>query len=181
MGTATTMEADIRTEGERSAGIPLVFYKGRNLSLLTINSFIQELSSLLSRVAPTRVHKATTKRTPYLLVEREEIGQACVSLTRYGSEIVGRGATVTISGGLLPIRTGEKDQRRGCALVSISVHKHGSLATKTRRRDMMADLARIRKIVEKHNGSLRMWRRRGDAGFAMYLPILYRAERRECN
>jgi len=28
MGTATTMEADIRTEGERSAGIPLVFYRG---------------------------------------------------------------------------------------------------------------------------------------------------------
>jgi hypothetical protein len=175
------MEADIRTEGERSTGIPLVFYKGRNLSLLTINRFIQELSSLLSRVAPTRVNKAAVKRTPYLLVDREEMAQACVSLTRYGSEIVGRGATLTISGGLLPIRTGEKDQWRGCALVSISVHKHGSLATKARRRGMMADLARIKKIVEKHNGSFRVWRRRGDAGFTMYLPVLYGAERRECN
>lgn len=181
MNTATTMEADIRTEGERSTGIPLVFYKGRNLSLLTVNRFIQDISSLLSRVAPTRVYKAAAKRTPYLLVDREEMAQACVSLTRYGSEIVGRGATLTISGGLLPIRTGEKDRWRGCALVSISVHKHGSLATKAPRRDMMAGLARIKKTVEKHNGSFRVWRRRGDAGFTMYLPVLYRAEQGECN
>ena len=181
MGTATTMEADIRTEGERSAGIPLVFYRGRNLSLLTINSFIQELSSLLSHVAPTRVSKAAAKRTPYLLVDREEMGLACVSFTGYGGEIVGRAATVTISGSLLPILTGEKDQWRGCALVSISVHRDGSPATSARRKDMMADLARIKRIVEKHNGSLRVWRRRGDAGFSMYLPVLYRTEPRTCN
>ena len=181
MNTATTMEADIRTEGGRSAGIPLVFYKGRNLSLLTVNRFIQELSSLLSRVAPTRVNKAASKRTPYLLVDREEMARACVSLTGYESEIVGRGATLRISGGLLPILTGEKDQWRGCALVSIAVHRDGSLATNARRKDMMADLARIKRIVEKHNGSFRVWRRRGDAGFSMYLPVLYRTEPRTCN
>jgi hypothetical protein len=175
------MEADIRAGGERPAGIPLVFYKGRNLSLLTIDRFIQELSSLLSHVTPTRVNKAAMKRTPYLLVDRAEMGQACVSLTRYGSEIVGRGATATISGGLLPIRTGERDQWKGCALVSISVHRDGCFETKVRRRDMMAGLARIKKVVEKHNGSFRVWRRRGDAGFTMYLPVLYRAERQECN
>ncbi len=181
MGTATTMEADIRTGGERSAPIPLVFYKGKNLSLMTIDRFIHELSSLLAHVAPTRVNKAATKRTPYLLIDRVEMGQACVSLTRYGSEIVGRGATVTISGGLLPILTGEKDQWKGCASVSISVHRDSDFATKVRRRDMMADLSRVKKVVEKHNGSFRVWRRRGDAGFTMYLPVLYRPERRECN
>ncbi len=181
MDTANITEADIRTDGERSTGIPRVFYKGRTLSLLTINRFIQELSSLLSHVVPTRANKVATKNMPYLLIDREEIGRACVSFIGYGSEIVGRGATVTISGSLLPIRTGEKDQWRGCALVSISVHKNGSLATEARRTDMTADLARIKKIVEKHNGSFRVWRRRGDAGFNMYLPVLYRTGRRECN
>ena len=86
MGTTTTMEADIRTEGLRSAGIPPVFYKGRNLRLLTIDTFIQELSSLVSHVAPTRVNQAAAKKTPYLLVNLEEMGRACVSLTRYGGE-----------------------------------------------------------------------------------------------
>jgi hypothetical protein len=173
MDTATSGAADIRTEGESPAGIPLVFYKGRNLSLLTINRFIQDLSSLLSHVVPTRTTQVATKRMPYLLIDREEIGRACVGLTGYGSEIVGRGATVTVSGGLLPIHTGEKDGWRGCALISVSIRKDGSFTTEARRMEMTDDLARMKRIVKKHNGSFRMWRRRGDAGFNMYLPVLY--------
>ena len=64
MDTANITEADIRTDGERSTGIPRVFYKGRTLSLLTINRFIQELSSLLSHVVPTRANKVATKNCP---------------------------------------------------------------------------------------------------------------------
>ena len=108
MSTVSSMKTDIQTERERSTGGPLVFYKGSNLRLLNLNGFVQELSSLLSRVAPTRINRVVTNRVPYLLVDQEEMGQACTALTRYGSEIVGRGATVTVSGGLLPIDIGRE-------------------------------------------------------------------------
>ncbi len=169
---------DVRGENrtrEMSAGIPVV-YRRKNLRLLHINHFMEEISKFLSDVTAATVKIGAVQKAAYLLVDEREMAKAFSGITRYVGEIAAYAATVTISGGLLPIG-GEMNQAKGCALVSISIDRYRSRLdsfTGKRRTAMRRALAGVRRIVEMHNGVMRTWRQWEEARFNIYLPVLCR-------
>lgn len=167
-------ESQIR---EMSAGIPVV-YRRKSLRLLHINHFMEEISRFLSDTTAATVKIGAVQKAAYLLVDEREMAKAFSGITRYLGEIAAYAATVTISGGLLPI-AGELSQTKGCALVSISIDHYRSqfgAFTRKRRTAMRRALAGVRRIVEMHNGVMRTWRQWEEARFNIYLPVLYRIQ-----
>jgi hypothetical protein len=160
---------------EMSAGIPVV-YRQKNLKLLHIDHFMQEISRFLSDATTATVKIGAVQKAVYLLVDEREMAKAFAGITRYIGEIAAYAATVTISGGLLPI-AGELSQAKGCALVSISIDRYRSqfgALTRKRRAAMRRALAGVKRIVEMHNGVMRTWRQWEEARFNIYLPVLCR-------
>ncbi len=173
MKTKDGVKGENRTR-EMSAGIPVV-YRQKNLRLLHINLFMEEISRFLADVTAATVKIGAVQKAAYLLVDEQEMAKAFGGITRYLGEIAAYAATVTISGGLLPI-AGEVNQAKGCALVSISIDRYRSqfgAFTRKRRTAMRRALAGVRRIVEMHNGVMRTWRQWEEARFNIYLPVLY--------
>ncbi len=160
---------------EMAAGIPVV-YRQKHLRLLHINHFIEEISKFLSDVTAATVKIGAVQKAAYLLVDEREMAKAFSGITRYVGEIAAYAATVTVSGGLLPIG-GEMSQTKGCALVSISIDRYRTqfgAFTRKRRTAMRRALAGVKRIVEMHNGVMRTWRQWEEARFNIYLPVLCR-------
>lgn len=171
---------DVTGEGltmEMSAGIPVV-YRKKNLRLLHINNFIEEISRFLSDATAATVKIGAVQKAAYLLVDEREMVKAFSNITRYVGEIAAYAATVTVSGGLLPV-AGEMSQTKGCALVSISIDRYRTqfgAFTRKRRTAMRRALAGVRRVVEMHNGVMRTWRQWEEARFNIYLPVLCRVQ-----
>ncbi|MGA3173933.1 MAG: hypothetical protein ABSE25_05825 [Syntrophorhabdales bacterium] len=177
MAVVSAREEHVETGGESFPGKLLVYYKGKNMNLLSIDSLLQEIARPFLNVFAENVKTVPACTAAYLLLCLDGMDRAFAGLARYAGETMGCGAAVTIMGRLLSVETGEKRAGKGCAVLSVSVRKQRPapyLNPQRKRaiRGMRDALTAIRKIIEKQNGSFRIRRGEGEVQLCMYLPIL---------
>lgn len=152
------------------------------MALLDVDRFIEELSGSLPKVAGKGVilRARASGRDLYAMVDREEMGQVFESLVIYGNDAVESRGTMTIAGRLLPIQTDGRYHGNGCLLLTLRCTATGEEKgpSKPERRGGTGQgrarlaFSAIRRIVEKHHGFFRIFIRRGETDFNVYLPLL---------
>jgi nitrogen-specific signal transduction histidine kinase len=157
--------------------------RGRvNLRLLNINSLVEELSRLLSLVFRKRIrlHTALTDQELPVMADPNRIGQAFVSLVKYGAEALNYGSLMMVTTRRIPVKTDPAAEAThgGCALLRISSVRAArsgldrQAARKPARKGISLGLSAIRRIIEEHRGVFRVTGQRGKAlEFSIYLPI----------
>ncbi|MGD0489712.1 MAG: hypothetical protein ABSB94_21335 [Syntrophorhabdales bacterium] len=148
-----------RATGRRGAGAG----KRPKLTFLGIDKLVENLAAILTHAGARTIRTVVLDRTVRLMVDQEEIAKALAAL-------VASGAAVTILGGVVPIKTGEENEGKGCAFLSMSVRAEHSAKSNPSR----DTLAALREIIKKHSGSFRLGRRRGEMRFSLYLPAAQR-------
>jgi hypothetical protein len=139
-------------------------------AFLGIDRIVDDLSAILTRAGAKKVETTVPDRTVRLAIDGEDMDEAFATL----SNAVARGAAVTVHGNLVEIETGENEGDRGCALLSVSITGGQRSPTghdgKTAVRDA---LSAVREVTKRHSGFLRLWTRRGEMRFTLYLPVLH--------
>ncbi|MGD0231296.1 MAG: hypothetical protein ABSC19_13205 [Syntrophorhabdales bacterium] len=156
MSVADAGKGHTRAVGERHAGVG----KRTKLTFLGIDKLVEDLAVTLTRAGARTIQTAVMDRMARLMVDQEEMAKAFAAL-------VARGAAVTILGGLVPIRTGEENDGKGCAFISMSLR-----AVHSAEPGPSGDaLTALGEIIKKHSGSFRLGRQRGELRFSLYLPV----------
>jgi len=130
---------------------------------LAIDQVVEGISTALMRAGAGKVEALLPEGPVRLAIDEEEMDKAFATL---GSTIT-RGAAVTIIGELVRVETGEAEEGKGCALLSVSV-TGGQAAAKTMVRDA---LSVVRATIKKQSGFLRFWEGRGEIRLSLYLPV----------
>jgi hypothetical protein len=177
MTDANTAEKGIETGEERSFRRTVVFCRGRNLRLLTINRLVLELSARLALAGARRITSPIAKEEAYLLLDWEEMEEAFKNLME--SAIMDRRPAMIIRGVWLPVFAGGKQGGKGCAFVSISFAETRSAtpfgpARNTEKKKLSRELADFCGVIERHHGAVRLIRKQGKMILNIYLPILER-------
>jgi hypothetical protein len=137
------------------------------LPFLGIDRIVEHLSAIFTRAGARKIEATVPDRMVRLAVDQEQMDRAFVTL----GTTVAQGAAVTILGGLVPIKAGEENEGKGCALLSISVRDEQPTES-----DPSGDsLAAAKGIIKKYGGSFRFWRQHGEMRFSLYLPVLHGA------
>ncbi len=100
-----------------------------------------------------------------MVVDQREMDKALAIL----GDGMARGAQVFVRGAFVRIETGDNDEEKGCAL--LTVYLKGAAD------DAMAgtqhSLSALRRIIEKQSGSLNFSKTPGEMQFRFYLPVLH--------
>ncbi|MGD0232828.1 MAG: hypothetical protein ABSC19_21175 [Syntrophorhabdales bacterium] len=150
-------EGRIRARGEHGAGEG----KRTKLTFLCIDKLVKNIAVVLTHAGARTIRTVVLDRTVRLMVDQEEMAEAFAAL-------VARGAAVTILGGLVPINTGEENEGKGCAFLSVSVRAEQSAGSGPSGDALTA----LGGIIKRHGGSFRLGRQRGETRFSLYLPVL---------
>jgi hypothetical protein len=158
---------------------------------LDVDRFIEELSQTLGKVAGKGVilRARAAGRDLRAMVDREQMGQVFASLVMYGNNIIGGRGTLAIAGRLVPIQTDGRYEGKGCLLLSLrcTAAGEGEAPSKSERPGGVGSgrarltLSAIRGIVRKHHGFFRIFIRRGETDFNVYLPLLHKAREGEAH
>jgi hypothetical protein len=125
----------------------------------------ENLSTMLMRTGAGKVEVAIPDKPVKVAIEDGLIYDAFAVF----SNAVARGAMVTILGDLLRIETGEEDENKGCAVLSVSVSGGHMLAAKAIRDALSA----VQGAIKNQSGSLRFWEGHGEVRLNLYLPVVY--------
>ena len=119
MSRANTLKKSIETGEEPGTRKTVVFYKGKNMRLITIGRLVLELSARFALAGAQKIAASPAAETEaYLLLDWEEMKEVFIAFA--GSGIIGVRPTVAIRGMWLPIGAGGKNEEKGCAFITIS-------------------------------------------------------------
>ena len=175
MANPNIVEKRIETGEEPRPRRTVVFCRGRNLRLLTINRLVLEISARFALAGAPRITSPVTEGETYLLLDWEEMEEALKGLME--SAIMDRRPAVAIQGMWLPVLTGRKRGEAGCAFISISFAEKRStrrfgFARNMERKEPSRELSGLWGVVERHHGAVRLIRRQGKTILNVYLPVL---------
>jgi hypothetical protein len=149
---------------------------------LDVDRFIEELSEALPKVAAKGVilRLRATGRDLHAAADREQMRQVFESLVMYGGDVIEGRGTLTIAGRLLPIETDGRYDGNGCLLLSLrcTAAGQGEALFPSEGRGAAAmgrprlTFSAIRRVIERHHGFFRIFIRRGETDFNVYLPLL---------
>jgi hypothetical protein len=128
---------------------------------LGIDRIVESLSAALTKAGARHIEATISDGTVRLAVD-EEMNEA---FTTFGNAVA-PGAAVTIRGDLVGTRPSEGEERKGCALLSVSVrgeHERGSL-----KRGLQA----VRRIAKRYGGAVKALHGDGEIRIKLYLPVL---------
>jgi signal transduction histidine kinase len=149
-------------------------HEDEGLRMLNLNHFMQEIMQVLRRVVRNRVRldAVLPNEEVRVMADRERMRQVFASIVAYGSEIIRKGGTITISAKSLPIKSDLVEKGGGCALLSVISADVAAKRPAIVRKSGRSVFREIRSIIAKHNGSVRILRHQGMAHFNIYLPVL---------
>jgi hypothetical protein len=150
--------------GEHFAGEVFPRTKRTKLTFLGIDELVENLSAIFTRAGTRMIQTVVPDGTVRCAVDREEMDKAFVMLVG----LVDGDAVVSILGGFVPIKAGEENDRKGCALLSISVREHSAEPDPSGNA-----LTILRAVIRKHRGSFRLSRRGDEMRFSLYLPAVH--------
>ena len=132
-------------------------------SFLGMDRIIESISATLTKTGAKDVEATVSDGTVQLAVDGEEMNDAFETF----GHAVAEGAAVTILGGLVGTRTDEKEERKGCALLSLSIKGgHEGMGLKK-------GLRAVQRIIRKYRGALMAKEERpGETRINLYLPVL---------
>jgi len=130
-------------------------------AFLGIDRIVESLSAALTRAGARNVDAAVSDRTVQLAAD-EEMSEAFTAL----GSAVAQGAAVTIRGGLVKTETGEEQEKKGCALLSISMKGVGTAMA------LKKGMRAVLRVIRKHRGALKTRQKDGEIRINLYLPIL---------
>jgi len=132
------------------------------LSFLGMDRIIESISATLTKAGAKNVEAAVSDGTVQLAVDGKEINEAFEAF----GHAVAEGAAVTILGGLVGTKTGEKEERKGCALLSLSIRGgHEGMGLKK-------GLRAVQRIIRRYRGALMAKEGPGETRINLYLPVL---------
>ncbi len=177
MAAANTLEKRIETGEEQSPRKTVVFYKGRNMRLITMSRLVLELSARLTVSNAQRSASPAVKGEAHLLLDWEEMEEVFRAFAE--SAIMKHRPPVTIRGMWLPIVTGGKHRGKGCVFVSISFAEKRSALNfgfprNMGRDDTPRELSDLCGVIERHSGAVRLIKQQGKVILNIYLPVLER-------
>jgi hypothetical protein len=179
MATANTLERRIETGEEHTARQTVVFYKGKNMRLITISRLVLELSARFALAGAQRIASApAAQEEAYLLLDWDEVEKVFTALA--GSAIMDRRSAMTVRGMWLPVRGDGRHREKGCAFLAISFGRRRSGLTFGFPRNIGADdsshvLSDLCRAIERHRGAVRVVDRQGKMTLNIYLPVLEKA------
>jgi len=130
-------------------------------AFLGIDRIVESLSAALTRAGARNVDVAVSDRTVQLAAD-EEMSEAFTAL----GSAVAQGAAVTIRGGLVKTETGEEQEKKGCALLSISMKGVGTAMA------LKKGMRAVLRVIRKQRGALKTRQKDGEIRINLYLPIL---------
>ncbi|MGD0658723.1 MAG: hypothetical protein ABSD38_11720 [Syntrophorhabdales bacterium] len=131
-------------------------------SFLGMDRIIESISSTLTKAGARDVEATVSDGTVQLAVDGAEMNEAFETF----GHAVAEGAAVTIHGGLVGSRTGEKEERKGCALLALSIRGgHEGMGLKK-------GLRAVRRIIRRQRGALDARQGPGETRINLYLPVL---------
>ena len=128
---------------------------------LGIDRIVESISATLKRAGARDVEAVVSDRTAQLAVD-EAMDEAFTAL----GDVVAPGAAVTISGGLIGTRTDAHEERKGCALLSITVHGVRTAM------DLKKGMRALVRIIRRYRGALKALQGDGEIRINLYLPVL---------
>jgi len=128
---------------------------------LGIDRIVESLSMAVTKAGARKVEATVSDRTVQVAVD-EEMNQAFATI----GGALAPGAAVTILGGLVGTRTDETEERKGCALFSVSMR--GVHAA----RGLKEGLRALQRAIRRHRGALRARLGAGEIQIDLYLPVL---------
>ena len=138
--------------------------RGTRPAFLGIDELVEDLRGVVTNAGARTVRTVTLDGTARLQVDQEAVAKAFAALVRR----MACGATVTILGGVVPIKAGEEHEGKGCALLSVFVRGKRSAES----RPSKDALAGLRELLKKQSGSFRLGRRRDEMRLSLYFPVL---------
>jgi len=131
-------------------------------SFLGIDRVIESISATLTKAGARNVEATVSDGTVRFAVDGEEMNDAFETF----GHAVAEGAAVTILGGLVGTKTGEKEERKGCALLSLSIKGgHEGMGLKK-------GLRAVQRIIRRYRGALMAKEGSGETRINLYLPVL---------
>jgi len=129
--------------------------------LLCMDRIVESLSATLRRAGARDVETTFSDRTAQLAVD-DEMDEAFTAL----GEVVAPGAAVTIRGGLVGTETDGQEERKGCALLSITVKGVRTAM------DLKKGVRAMLRIIRRYRGALKTRQEQGEIRINLYLPVL---------
>lgn len=131
-------------------------------SFLGIDRIIESISATLTKAGARHVEATVSDGTVQLAVDGAEMNEAFETF----GHAVAEGAAVTILGGLVGTTADEKEERKGCALLSLSISGgHEGVSLKK-------GLQAVQRIIRKYRGALKTGQASGETRINLYLPVL---------
>jgi len=128
---------------------------------LGIDRIVERISATLKRAGARDVEAMVSDRTVQLAVD-EAMDEAFTAL----GDVVAPGAAVTISGGLIGTGTDAHEERKGCALLSITVHGVRTAM------DLKKGMRALVRIIRRYRGAFKALQGDGEIRINLYLPVL---------
>jgi len=130
-------------------------------AFLGIGRIVETLSDALRKAGARNVEAAVSDRTAQLAID-EEMNEAFATL---GSAVAPETA-VTILGGLVGMRVDDREERKGCALLSVSVRGEHEP------RGIKKGVRALQRIIRRHRGAFKARQGGGEIRIDLYLPVL---------
>lgn len=149
------------TKGNRQpVGSLLSRARAKTMSL-GIDRIVESLTTALTKAGARNVETSVSDRTAQIAID-EGMSEAFVT---FGGAVAA-GAAVTILGGLVGTTTGEREERKGCALLSVSMKGEQAQG------GLKEGLRALQRAIWRHRGALRARRAAGEIRVDLYLPVL---------
>jgi len=144
----------------QSVGSLLARAGAKNMAL-GIDRIVESLTAALTKAGARNVEATVSDRTAQVAID-EGMSEAFATL---GDALV-PGAAVTILGGLVGTKTDETDEKKGCALLSVSMKsEHAAEGLKN-------GLRALQRAIRRHRGAFRALYGAGEVRIDLYLPVL---------